>query len=459
MGDLLVSSSAFAMSARGRPAPPPPRRQSFSTRGPPQIGSRPPPPTQARSTTPPAPAVVGPPPMPAVVGPPPVPTGYTSSNSISNIAVTQAPATLPKAATQPELPVYNEPPQPQRKKTKVAAISSSPWFPFIELLLRDNQIITRSVMNILKRSDTDLLAHAMVNVFSTTGHIFKFLLPVIEDEVETTENSGTLFRGNCLASKILSSYSVSVGKDFLKQLLEGPINSVIVDGDKYEVNPLKLSNSANLDENIQNLRQGLQTFMEAILQSISYCPLVIRKICVELRNSIAVRFPQSLYSVVGGFFFLRFVCPAIVSPEGFGVMDKVPNSGRRPLILISKILQNLGNGVQFGKKEEYMAPLNDLILHYLPLIQQFFDELTVLPPGQDIDTPPVPVDNALLEKFHKVTVYAKDRIMETISAYETAYDLPVGSETNLFTQVLNFLEMSKAADPPSKQGKGKGRRK
>ena len=41
-------------------------------------------------------------------------------------------------------------------------------------------------MNILKRSDTDLLAHAMVNVFSTTGHIFKFLLPVIEDEVETT---------------------------------------------------------------------------------------------------------------------------------------------------------------------------------------------------------------------------------------------------------------------------------
>ena len=163
-------------------------------------------------------------------------------------------------------------------------------------------------MNILKRSDTDLLAHAMVNVFSTTGHIFKFLLPVIEDEVETTglflhilfthlhtaiplcaivdiffcifsdlsltENSGTLFRGNCLASKILSSYSVSVGKDFLKELLQGPINSVIHEpAGKFEVNPLKLSETSNVEENIQNLRKGLQTFMDAILQSISFCPL------------------------------------------------------------------------------------------------------------------------------------------------------------------------------------------
>lgn len=41
-------------------------------------------------------------------------------------------------------------------------------------------------MNMLKRSDTDLLAHALVNIFSTTGRIFDFIVPVIEDEVETT---------------------------------------------------------------------------------------------------------------------------------------------------------------------------------------------------------------------------------------------------------------------------------
>ena len=132
--------------------------------------------------------------------------------------------------------------------------------------------------------------------------------------------------------------------------------------------------------------------------------------------------------------------------------------------MISKILQNLGNGVQFGKKEEFMTPLNDLIDYYLPLIQDFFDRLAVrsplplfwrvqrtdteqdIPLNESVSTPPIPVDNDLLEKFHTATVYGKDRILETISAYETAYSLPVGSERNLFVQVLNFLE---ASDPVS----------
>jgi len=299
-------------------------------------------------------------------------------------------------------------------------------------------------MNILKRSDTDLLAHALVNVFSTTGRIFDFLLPVIEDEVETTEKAGTLFRGNCLASKIISSFSVSIGKDFLRQMLAEPIRTVVREPEKYEVNPLKLSSSDSLDDNMETLRQGVQLFMDAILQSKDYCPLVIRKICTELRRVVIDKFPSSLYSVIGGFFFLRFVCPAIISPEGFGVlpMGEIPGASRRPLILISKILQNLGNGVEFGKKEEYMIPLNDLIQHYLPIVQTFFDELATLPPGETIETPPVPIDNELLEKLHKVTVYGRDRILETISAYETAYSLPVGSERNLFIQVLNFLEVS-----------------
>ena len=114
------------MTTRRPPAPP--RRQSFTTRGAPQIGSRP-----SRGATPPPPAVVGPPPPPAVVGPPPVPTAFSSSNSLPKVQpAPQAPTNLPKALTQPELPLHNEQPT-QRKKTKVAAISSSPWFPFIEV--------------------------------------------------------------------------------------------------------------------------------------------------------------------------------------------------------------------------------------------------------------------------------------------------------------------------------------
>lgn len=79
---------------------------------------------------------------------------------------------------------------------------------------------------------------------------------------------------------------------------------------------------------------------------------------------------------VQGFFFLRFISPAVVSPEAFGLIDgkrsdpslhsswcrsTLPNETRLPeqvsakcrrgLVLISKVIQNLANGILFGEKE------------------------------------------------------------------------------------------------------------
>ena len=85
-------------------------------------------------------------------------------------------------------------------------------------------------------------------------YFFKFFL----------EKAGTLFRGNCLASKILSSYSVSVGKDYLRQLLVDPINSVIHEGD-FEINPLKLRDGGDIEQNYANVLEPevkkLQSFL------------------------------------------------------------------------------------------------------------------------------------------------------------------------------------------------------
>ena len=50
---------------------------------------------------------------------------------------------------------------------------------------------------------------------------------------------------------------------------------------------------------------------------------------------------------------------------------------RRALILVSKILQNLSNGVEFGKKEEYMSPFNEFIHNNLSQVSQLFDYYSV----------------------------------------------------------------------------------
>ena len=60
----------------------------------------------------------------------------------------------------------------------------------------------------------------------------------------------------------------------------------------------------------------------------------------------------------------RLVNPALVTPDRFGMLPggaTLGKNARRNLTLITKLLQNLSNGVEFGKKEPYMTPMNSFI--------------------------------------------------------------------------------------------------
>ena len=50
---------------------------------------------------------------------------------------------------------------------------------------------------------------------------------------------------------------------------------------------------------------------------------------------------------------------------------------RRGLVLVTKMLQNLANGVYFTDKEEYMTVLNPFVKHNLQLVKRFFTQLSV----------------------------------------------------------------------------------
>jgi len=81
-------------------------------------------------------------------------------------------------------------------------------------------------------------------------------------------------------------------------------------------------------------------------------------------------------TTIGGFIFLRFFCPAVSSPEAYGIVEEPPSaSARRLLILITKVLQNLSNDVEFGSKEPYMTKMNDFIQSNRVKLVTFYDKL------------------------------------------------------------------------------------
>jgi hypothetical protein len=72
-----------------------------------------------------------------------------------------------------------------------------------------------------------------------------------------------------------------------------------------------------------------------------------------MRESIVNKFKSddAVLKAVGGFFFLRFSCPAITAPHAYGLLENPPNeNAQRQLVLIGKVIQNLANMTMPGVK-------------------------------------------------------------------------------------------------------------
>ena len=97
--------------------------------------------------------------------------------------------------------------------------------------------------------------------------------------------------------------------------------------------------------------------MQLIVALASEMPRGIARLCATLQQLASARFPQA--RIVAGVFFLRFLSPGLVTPETYGVGDDsapVSRAARRNLVLVSRVIQNLANGVGFGEKDAADAP-------------------------------------------------------------------------------------------------------
>jgi hypothetical protein len=71
----------------------------------------------------------------------------------------------------------------------------------------------------------------------------------------------------------------------------------------------------------QALTQLAGALLEALFAAPGNVPDSFRDLFSSLQADVLQRFPEMKERVVGGFFFLRFICPALVSPEQWGLLD------------------------------------------------------------------------------------------------------------------------------------------
>eukprot|EP00834_Sanchytrium_tribonematis_P004498 NODE_225_length_12315_cov_1.300671.p1 type:complete len:2063 gc:universal NODE_225_length_12315_cov_1.300671:7780-1592(-) len=220
-------------------------------------------------------------------------------------------------------------------------------------------------------------------VFDEFKDPYKLLRTSIDRDIGKTDAANVIFRRNSMSTKLLTLVNQKYGIAYLKTVVQPIVNKISEDlknNIQFEIDPLKLSNPQELARNTQNLKDMCEFIMNKIYGNKSEIPIVIRNVCNIISNIVGQKFPDAKNNAVSGYFFLRFVCPAIVSPEGSGLTLSNRNPElSRSLVLIAKCIQNLANFVFFGNKEEFMTTLNVFVEKHIPKTSDFLNEISVQP--------------------------------------------------------------------------------
>jgi len=217
-----------------------------------------------------------------------------------------------------------------------------------------------------------------VDIFHWHSQVVPLLQYAIHSEIEKTKEEALLFRNDSFANRLLSEFSILLGSDFVHRTFRFLIKEILEPDYDVEIDPKKIDATANLDANRKRLADITESFLGYLIESENHIPLPFREITLFLYEEAQRKYPNAQYKVIGGFIFLRWLCPAIVSPMDHGLVDKPLTTAKtRRLILVAKLLQNLANEAQAEDKESYMSYFNSFFKENIPKMRILFDKLLI----------------------------------------------------------------------------------
>ncbi|XP_046655866.1 ras GTPase-activating protein raskol-like isoform X4 [Daphnia pulicaria] len=251
---------------------------------------------------------------------------------------------------------------------------------FLEYLKTDYMTVCDLLEPAIGVKAKEDIATALVAVMQREGYAQKFLADIVMADVDRIDDEHLTFRGNSLATKAMEAYMKLVGENYLQDTLAEVIGGIVdhaADRD-CEVDPLKVTSPAMLAKQQAHLRAVVESAWHCILKSTPYFPAELQECFYTYRQRLAGFGREEVADhLISASIFLRFLCPAILSPSLFGITPEYPSDkAARNLTLIAKTLQTLANFTRFQGKENFMEFMNDFLEKEASTMKQYLKEIS-----------------------------------------------------------------------------------